>query len=631
MSTEQKVAIDLEEINIKKRRLEVIKQELKSEFIGIDYIIDELINYIQIWYLMPDVLVRPIVVNLWGMTGVGKTDLIRRLVSKLEYQDRFVEVELSHGENYWYTSVASIFESNCINDGKPAIVLFDEIQRFYTIDPEGKVVTNTRSQDFWELLSDGRLSKKDNKESIDEYMQRYMHSSTQRQKRKNKPVDDDVADDDDDLVGLWEAYNLKKTFVLNESVHEIAEMKEDDMLKIMQQKRDKKIVFEPINHAKTLIIISGNLDEAYSMADEAGETDVDADIFRAFTEKITIIDIKKALSRKFKPEQVARFGNIHLIYRSLKKQDFNALIDLEVRKIQERNIEHFGLKTTVTDAVKQLVYQNGVFPVQGVRPVFSSIVDVVEANLSSVIFEALVESAEEITLDYNFEGKELIATWGETSEKRIPYIGKVDLIRQNNLPDMIANISVHESGHAVAYSLLLGVAPLQLKSRVASSYAGGFSFPHQIHMSEQNVLKKIKIYLAGGLAESLIFGEENLTIAQSFDREDAAGLVMEYIRKFGFDRNFSSYYMSSAEYSMDMTVTDWSIEKMMKNLEQETQELLAQNKDYLVALSKVLFQKGSLQPQEVVEIAQKYGHTLNIHNENHLIIAPYQDTLHQQS
>jgi cell division protease FtsH len=123
---------------------------------------------------------------------------------------------------------------------------------------------------------------------------------------KIKPVDDDIADDDDDLVGLWEAYNLKKTFVLNESVHEIAEMKEDDMLKIMQQKRDKKTVFEPINHAKTLIIISGNLDEAYSMADEAGETDVDADIFRAFTEKITIIDIKKALSRKFKPEQVAR-------------------------------------------------------------------------------------------------------------------------------------------------------------------------------------------------------------------------------------------------------------------------------------------------------------------------------------
>jgi cell division protease FtsH len=207
--------------------------------------------------------------------------------------------------------------------------------------------------------------KKTTKESIDEYMQRYMHSSTQRQKRKNKPVDDDISDEDDDLVGLWEAYNLKKTFVLNESVHEIAEMKEDDMLKIMQQKRDKKTVFEPINHAKTLIIISGNLDEAYSMADEAGETDVDADIFRAFTEKITIIDIKKALSRKFKPEQVARFGNIHLIYRSLKKQDFNALIDLEIRKIEKRNIEHFALKTTITDAVKQLVYQNGVFLFRG--------------------------------------------------------------------------------------------------------------------------------------------------------------------------------------------------------------------------------------------------------------------------
>ena len=60
------------------------------------------------------------------------------------------------------------------------------------------------------------------------------------------------------------------------------------------------------------------------MANETGETDIEADIFRAYTEKITIVDIKNALSRKFKPEQVARFGNIHLIYKSLRKADLVA-------------------------------------------------------------------------------------------------------------------------------------------------------------------------------------------------------------------------------------------------------------------------------------------------------------------
>ena len=84
MSIQPKININLEEINTKKQRLENIKIELKREFIGIDYIIEELVDYIQIWYLMPEILTRPIIVNLWGMTGVGKTDLIRKLVSKLD-------------------------------------------------------------------------------------------------------------------------------------------------------------------------------------------------------------------------------------------------------------------------------------------------------------------------------------------------------------------------------------------------------------------------------------------------------------------------------------------------------------------------------------------------------------------
>ena len=142
--------VDIVEINKKKKKLEQISKELKKEFIGIDYIIDELIDYIQIWYLMPEVLSRPIIVNLWGMTGVGKTDLIRKLVSKLNYQDRFTEVELTNGDSggNWRSSVSSLLDSNNITDGLPAIVLFDEIQRFNTIDGDGNPIQNAKFQDF---------------------------------------------------------------------------------------------------------------------------------------------------------------------------------------------------------------------------------------------------------------------------------------------------------------------------------------------------------------------------------------------------------------------------------------------------------------------------------------------------
>ncbi len=643
MSIQPKININLEEINTKKQRLENIKIELKREFIGIDYIIEELVDYIQIWYLMPEILTRPIIVNLWGMTGVGKTDLIRKLVSKLEYQDRFVEVELSNGESTWNSNVSSILETNGINNAKPAIVLFDEIQRFYTIDSEGKPLLNTRFQDFWELLSDGKLAKRDAKESIDDYLQRYLYAAMQRQKRKQKlrdappmppdpmnPMGANYSDDDEATVGVWEALSLKKIFDLKESVNEIAEMREEDVLMMMQQTREEKKVYEPINHSKTLIIISGNLDEAYSMANETGETDIEADIFRAYTEKITIVDVKNALSRKFKPEQVARFGNIHLIYKSLRKIDFEKLISEELVKIVKKNKEHFGVDIEITKNLNQLIYQNGVFPVQGVRPVFSSITDIIEANLSKLLFEAFMGNLMHIAIDYDFEKRKIISQLAGKRTIELDYVGKIDQIRQDNSPDMVANIAVHESGHAIVYGILLGLAPLQLKSRVASRYAQGFSFPHLIHLSKENIINKIKIFLAGGIAEEIVFGEEKATISRSFDREEATSMIMEYIRKYGFDKNFQAYYAHSGPYSMDLSVTDWAIERMIRDLTKETRELLENNKEFLISLSKELAKKGSLKPLEVVVIADKFNHTFEVKEENYLHLTGYEGILNEQ-
>ena len=641
MSIQPKININLEEINTKKQRLEIIKMELKREFIGIDYIIEELVDYIQIWYLMPEILTRPIIVNLWGMTGVGKTDLIRKLVSKLEYQDRFVEVELSNGETTWNSNVSSILETNGINNAKPAIVLFDEIQRFYTIDSEGKPLLNTRFQDFWELLSDGKLAKRDAKESIDDYLQRYLYAAMQRQKRRQKlkdapqmPLDsmnpNGFSEDEEATVGVWEAQSLKKIFDLKETVNEIAEMREEDVLMMMQQTREKKKVYEPINHSKTLIIISGNLDEAYSMANETGETDIEADIFRAYTEKITIVDIKNALSRKFKPEQVARFGNIHLIYKSLRKIDFEHLIQEELVKIIKKNKDHFGVDIEISQNFNQLIYQNGVFPVQGVRPVFSSITDIVEANLSKLLFEAFMGNLMHIAMDYDFEKKKIVAQLAGKRTIELDYVGKIDQIRQDNSPDMVANIAVHESGHAIVYGILLGLAPLQLKSRVASRYAQGFSFPHLIHLSKENIINKIKVFLAGGIAEEIVFGEEKATISRSFDREEATSMIMEYIRKYGFDKNFQAYYAHSGPYSMDLSVTDWAIEKMIRDLTKETQEILEKNKEFLVFLSKELAKKGSLKPMEVVPIALQFGHIFKVKEENYLHLPGYEDILNEQ-
>lgn len=65
-------------------KLSQVKAQLKKEFIGIDEVIDKVIESITSWYLIPEMNDRPVIVNLWGLTGTGKTSLVNRLIELLE-------------------------------------------------------------------------------------------------------------------------------------------------------------------------------------------------------------------------------------------------------------------------------------------------------------------------------------------------------------------------------------------------------------------------------------------------------------------------------------------------------------------------------------------------------------------
>ncbi|AZA80969.1 peptidase M41 [Chryseobacterium lactis] len=616
--------IDKEEIKKKKKKLDDCKAFLKKEFIGIDKIIDDIMEYIQIWYLMPEILTRPVVINLWGMTGVGKTDLVRKMVRFLEFQNRFVEIELSNSdETSWSKSVSDIFQSNGLSDEKPSIVLFDEIQRFNTLDPDGTPVPQTKFTDFWELLSDGRLSKRE-REDLEHYLFSYLLRKKENDRRK---LNGETELDENPYLNLWDAKELKKYLSMDDDVMSIIDMKEEDMIKLIRKKQKEKKIYEPVNYSKMLIIISGNLDEAFQMSRETSEADIDANIYHAFTKKITVVDIKNALSRKFRPEQVARFGNIHLIYFSLKTEDFNKLIQREINTLKHNTKTKFGVGLKINKNINDLIYRNGVFPVQGVRPVFSSVVDILDTNLSKFLFEAIIHEDQSIEIDY-LEQQKIITGKVGNRVIEIPYLGKIDKIRQSNLEDAVANISVHECGHAVCYMLYTGFVPLQLKSKVASSYAAGFTFPHQIHDTKESILDRVKIYLAGGIAEEIVFGDKNASIGRSHDREQATILAIDYIRKYGFEVNYqATYNLEEYPHRMQQHITDERVENLMQELARKTKEDLIQHLVLLKNISKQLGEKGSLQPKEVSDIAKKHGLTVDIREEGHLHIVDYHKML----
>jgi len=140
-------------IEEKSSKLAKVKKNLKAKFIGLDEIIDRIIDSIQVWFITPELLLNPVIINLWGMTGVGKTDLVRKLVKELNFEDKFVEIQLNNDQKE-KSIQEELIQSNILYE-EQAILLLDEIQRFRSIDEEGKAKSNSNYSDIWELLSDG--------------------------------------------------------------------------------------------------------------------------------------------------------------------------------------------------------------------------------------------------------------------------------------------------------------------------------------------------------------------------------------------------------------------------------------------------------------------------------------------
>jgi Peptidase family M41/C-terminal, D2-small domain, of ClpB protein len=576
------------------------------------------------------------------MTGVGKTDLIRSLVEELKMQSQFLEVELSaEGRTYnWDTTVLDTFNSRGLEPGKPNIVMFDEIQKFRSLDDKGEEIKVPNFQDFWELLSDGKISDKGKgRDLLDMFNEMQMSKADKAEHdEKNEKLLEKKEEFADPKIGLWQATKLKKMIKSTKSVLEIARMTYTEFADIIQTVVDSDDVYRPTDYNQTLIIISGNLDEAYHDAKSVGEVEVDADIFHSITSKINILNIKEALSKRFRPEQISRFGNMHLIYRSLSKKSYHQLIDLKIDQIKTQIKSKLDIAVTVSPVISDLIYNNGVFPAQGVRPVFSTITEILECNLSKYLFHAIEGSFDTVTIDYDIERLTIIARLSGSKSKKTEivetkFVGRIDQIKLiENTKNLKALTAVHESGHALIYIKHFGLAPMQLKSNIASTTSYGFTFSHRIHLTKEFILKKIQVYLAGNLAEKIVFGDEKATTGHAMDLIEATQVAADYIRRLGYGSTTTSVITSplnqeADKYNTNIEISNTEIEELIKVQYKVTEKILVENKKILIELSKYLLTESSLTPTQVQNVCKKYSIECAVENENFVVYERYSELL----
>ena len=84
--------LEKEEIQLSRQdRINTLKSAteiLKKEFVGLDDVIDEIMKSVKPWYITPEVIKRPVIVSLFGMTGTGKSSVVKRLTELLKINNK---------------------------------------------------------------------------------------------------------------------------------------------------------------------------------------------------------------------------------------------------------------------------------------------------------------------------------------------------------------------------------------------------------------------------------------------------------------------------------------------------------------------------------------------------------------
>ncbi|MBD9391069.1 AAA family ATPase [Acidovorax sp. ACV01] len=592
--------------------------QLKAELFGIDDVIDRVIDAIRAWYVLPQLITRPVIVCLWGLTGTGKTQLTRRLAQLLGFYDRFVEVQMdgfSHGASYRSSSISGMLGDSGIHEGAPGMLVLDEFQRFRTVSTKGEEVKVERYQDVWTLLSDGRLPPALSALTNIERKLADAHYEAER------------ADDNEDeragkkpyrfQLDAWDAQELKRMLKLSEPLAEIMQWPPTQVQALFTRFQQSLSSWET-DYSKLLVFVCGNLDEMYhETAQRVEDCDTDADIFHRLTRKLSLIDVKKALSERFKPEQIARLGNEHVIYPSFNKATYEQLIRNLCTRYCDDIAAQCGVRFAIGQDVLDELYANAVFPAQGTRPLFSSVHAILSANLVNAalwVLEQQLPLAQDFAIALAADKRHLVVHGlggqGDVQQAQFGVTLELNRLKQRANADFRALLAVHEAGHGLVYCLLFGQAPQEVKINIASFEGGYNSFAGLKVTTRQNALDMMCVGLAGRVAEELVFGEMACTTGAEQDYKQVTAEAARFIRHHGFGTRLSRTDVTvelDNHLNTDVEPSNAAIEELLQSQYQRASTLLGQHRGALTRLVEALMDHGMIAQPEMQALMAQSG------------------------
>lgn len=163
----------------------------------------------------------------------------------------------------------------------------------------------------------------------------------------------------------------------------------------------------------------------------------------------------------------------------------------------------------------------------------------------------------------------------------------------------------HEAGHALATKIL---APDNSVTKVtiipSTKGAGGFSMnvpKDKFYLSKKELVNRIKISLAGRVAEEIVFGKDAITTGASNDIEKASSDLRAFMLKYGMDEEMGLINMNVLTGKETFENERWiqKSQEYMSKFYEETKCLIKQNESILRDLAETLLVKETLNEKEI--------------------------------
>lgn len=636
-----------QQILSRKAVLENAAAQLKTEFVGLDNIIDEVMNLISPWYLFPEAQMRPTVINLWGMTGTGKTALVHRLVELLSFERSYLHFDMGEfGSKAEYGLKSILYEDLTHFHEKEVILCLDEFQFAKSLNENGGEIEQDKLRIIWDLLDSGKFFYNglpsqhyikmgyrayellnqcilagveidngkvvQNVEAFQEIFKGFTFSYWEKAKGKVKP---NLLVSDNFTGGLF-ALTSDRFSTRYDLTQAIRGMRIEELAGFVLESIFQEGSLKLMDLSRSLVFVVGNLDEAFYMSKNINP-DISADEFYRDTLKIKIGHIKRALQKRFRNEQIARLGNNHLIYPAFTSEGYRKLIDMQLKRINGFVEKKFGLTFEFSEAVKRLIYEEGVFPTQGARPLLTTISNQIESNVSRVVCEILEKDVAVKSLVWDYAEENYLFKYVDEWDRKhdfaqYPVKLRVNLLRKSKNDDRQAYTAVHEAGHAVLAALTTRILPEKVVTRTADSTSHGFCqirMPRDM-MTKELLRKEIIISLGGYAAERLVFGEEETSTGVSGDIEDATELAIEAVKYYAMGKDPIHIRVAANDYNESFfhkPKYEKAALQLIREGLQSAEELLVRNKLLMLKMAAYLTEHARMDKATIGDFVKKYS------------------------